>query len=211
VAKPSTLPQAIEIRREYPDAIEESVVFDAGEMQRAARPVEPRRTLRPEREATDPRQVESVMARIRALTGQKRPSTPDSPPKPQPGEAGLRAPAPTTSHWVQANPTPTADRPPPAPLRERYVADGVERELRPLEEARRTRTASAPDVATKRFEARRESERDSVQVSFGTIVVHVDPEPAPRVASAPPAGNASPPAAAAEAESRWARSFLDRN
>jgi hypothetical protein len=208
----------MEIRRELPDAIEELVLFDRQEMPRSPQPVaqrhvpsappaaaeEPRR-----REAPDPRQAESVMARIRALTRQRTGSV-------QPAETAPRAatqarePVASEAARLEPAPRPRDESLRTAPARRVYAADGVESEVQPVSDPRLPRPADSARNTLSRGESRREPERDTVQVSFGSVVVHVEPEHVP-AAAATAAQNARPsPHLSAEADNRWARSFLDR-
>lgn len=177
-------PAAIEVRRELPDAIEESIVFDPGEMPPIHAPT--RELARPQtttaKEAPDPRQAESVLARVRALTGQRH--RPAQPPAAAAAQAGTQQPLPKQPEQVAA--TWPAETLRPSPVRAMYVADTKEH------------------VAGAR-------EKDIVQVNFGSIVVHVEPEAAPAPQAPQPARQRPAANSAADADNRWMRSFLDRN
>jgi hypothetical protein len=195
--QPTAVPRALESRREHPDAIEESVDFDGGERSHVPRDG---------RETPDPREVESLMGRIRALTGQASPSNRPSVPPAQtdaanpagvPARAGREAPFDARS---------PVDALRVVPVRARYLADGADGEERAADTAR---AVKAPGTVGTRPDARHEAGSEPVQVSFGSIVVHVDPAPVP--AAAQPARPAPASAVPTEADGRWARSYLDRN
>lgn len=175
---------AMEVRRELPNAIEESMVFDSGEIPPvhvAAR--EPHRPqAKTANEALDPKQAESGLARVRALTGQRHRIA--QPPVPAAAKAGTQQPLLKEPEQIAA--TRPAETPRPSPIRAMHVADTKE----PVANA---------------------TEKDIVKVSFGSIVVHVEPEAVPAPQAPQPARQRTSVHSAAEADNRWMRSFLDRN
>lgn len=205
-------PKEMEIRRELPDAIEDMVVFEPQQVPRAHQPLqqEPREPVEMRmREAPDPRQAESVMARIRALTRQR--TSPQ-----QPGMEAVPRTADTQREPVIAEPKIDKVMPTPATESTRreakhkvYLADDVESEVQPMT-SRAARAINSSRSTQPRSEPQRTPQGDTVQVSFGSVVVHVEPEalPAPVVAKNVPTRAASN--LNADADNRWARSFLDR-
>lgn len=203
-------PTAMEIRQEYSDAIVDSVVFDPDEMPGPQAPDREPEMLRanPVREAPDPRQVESVMARVRALTRQRQlrtqPSAPDSTTADVPARLLPKQPEEVAATWP-------AEKPRPAPVRALYVADTKEKGVEQVQEPRLVRPPNTARQIAAQPNVRREVERDTVQVSFGSIIVHVEPETTPIPQAPQPARQRPAANSASDADNRWTRSFLDRN
>ena len=206
-------PAAMEVRRELDDAIVESVVFDPAEMQWLP-------GHEPARDTPDPRQAESVMARVRALTGQREAARQGGKQAyaagtdPDAGRASVVQTMPELSGEVAASrqggkrayaAAPDAGMASVARTMPRLSG---EVEVTRLEEPHAVRVAAESRVPHASADSRRESDHDSVQVSFGSIVIHVEPEPA--VISPQPAPSRPAQTYATEADSRWMRSFLDR-
>ncbi len=199
----------MDIRREFPDAIEESVVFDHDEVpQPQAQSREPANLhTKPVSEAPDPRQAESVLARVRALTRQRHlRMQPLAPVAAQTGTQQLmpKQPEEFAATWP-------AEKPRPSPIRTIYPADSMDKDIVSVLESRVPRPAPSGRNANAQGNARRENERDTVQVNFGSIVVHVEPEAAPAPQAPQPARQRPTAYSATDADNRWTRSFLDRN
>jgi len=170
------------------------VLFDSNETQQnLSRETRPdANEQRVEHEAPDARQAESVLSRVRSLTGRAALERRLAQGYTSPEEAAVadRKTAETAQtnarQPVQANVWP-AEKPPAAGLRSHSTGD-----------------AHAAQI--------RESEKDGVHLSIGSIVVHLEPEAPPPVAPQPVRQRPGSTAADAQTmESRWIRSYLDRN
>jgi hypothetical protein len=199
---------ATEVRREFPDAIEESVEFDASPKHHSASQqmsAAPSRWMK--RESPDPQQAESVLARVRALTRDKGVGRPS-------GDADTRSTFVEGSSRVrlEADSERQQKRMPP-PDTARAAEEVTHSNLQSVQEPRGVQPVASSYSANAPFSAKHENVQEGTQLSIGSIVVHIEPEAPAHVAppAARPRLSGSAAADSQSMDSRWMRSYLDRN
>jgi len=200
-------PAFTEMRRELQDAVEELIVFDAGPEERLPQMRQAAPNPAPPRELPDPKQAESVLARVRALVGERV--------RKQWSEGtetcGLPAESPRNMRLDAPSERPPSQIAQPVSL---HQGDELPRATpRTIQEPRIAQPARSLYAAGDSFAAKADNAREGALLNIGSIVVHVEPEAPVQVA--PSAARLQPPrkgtAERQALDGRWMRSYLDRN